>query len=125
MADFTFHGVSVPPHAHGEWLSMGFVASPNTSGVVEALKAVRGGRLPAGSREEAKRRIREDMSEDAVGEAMARLIAGRKRRFPGETHAVRCASHRRPRREHAFPQSLPLPRRDARGQVRIPQATAT
>ena len=39
MADYTFNGVSVPP-IQNEWLQIGYVSTPNVSGVAEALAYV-------------------------------------------------------------------------------------
>jgi hypothetical protein len=81
MADFTKHGIAVPPLAQPHWMGRGFVAEPDLTGVVQALVQVHAG-LPEGSAAAAQRWIENEMCAAAVGGHFDALIQDGMREAP-------------------------------------------
>ena len=75
MADYTMYGVSVPPLAQQEWLGLGFVPTPNATGIAEALREVYDGQCCAeADRQRAHAYISRKMSVPAVASSMWALV---------------------------------------------------
>ena len=108
MAHNTRHGVAVPPLDQPSWLGRGFVATPDLSGVIDALLTVHRG-LPAGEREEAQLWVAEQMSTEAVTTQFMSLIGDGLRTPPPRPTAL--TSHVAP------PKPWEPPRRRKRANV--------
>lgn len=80
MADFTKHGIAVPP-LQPSWMQRGFVAEPDIAGVVNALVKTNAG-LPEGSAAAAQHWIEKEMSAEAVSGHFHRLIQDGMRKPP-------------------------------------------